>query len=240
MRGRDSEDGLVVAEGPHLLEEALGGHWRIVQLVTTAAGRSKHEELLERAQAEVVEVSARAFESVSATEHSQQLLTLLQPDVWAWEDLVRHPALLIALDGIQDPGNAGTIVRSAEAFGATGVVFLKGCAHVANGKVLRASAGSIFRMPFLEGIGATDFLQEVQARGLALYALDARAEQTIDAIDVRRELALVIGNEGSGVGAELRTAAERVSIPTTKVESVNAAIACSIALFALQQQRNRT
>jgi TrmH family RNA methyltransferase len=236
--GRQTEDGFVVAEGPHLLQETLQGGWPIVQILTTPAGRSKYADLLQRADAEIVEAGARAFESITGTEHSQQVLALLKPRAWNWNDLSGYRTLIAVLDGIQDPGNAGTIIRSAEAFGATGVIFLKGSARVQNGKLLRASAGSIFRMPFLEGIAASEFLSNAQTNGLAVYALDMRAQKSIVEVDLTRPLALVAGNEGGGVSAELLSAAEAVAIPTTQVESVNAAVACSVALFTAQQQRS--
>jgi TrmH family RNA methyltransferase len=236
--GRPTDDGLIVAEGPHLVEEALRGVWTIVQIVTTSAGRDKYADLLQRADAEVVEVSARAFESVANTQHSQQILAVLYPRLWNWTDLAVRRTLIVALDGIQDPGNAGTIIRSAEAFGATGVVLLKGCAHLANGKLLRASAGSVFRTPSLEGVEVARFLSNVQRSGLALYALDAHAQLSVTAADLTRPLALVTGNEGSGVSPDVLSAAQRIAIPAAQVESMNAAVACSVALFAIQQQRN--
>jgi TrmH family RNA methyltransferase len=236
--GRPTEDGLVVAEGPHLLQEALQSAWPIIQVLTTPAGRVKYADLLQRANAEIMEAGARAFESIAGTEHSQQVLILLKPRAWNWNDLWGRRTLIAVLDGIQDPGNAGTIVRSAEAFGATGVIFLKGSARVPNGKFLRASAGSIFRMPFLEGIGVPEFLVNARASGLALYALDMRAQLSISAADLSRPLALAVGNEGSGVSAELLSEAEAVAIPASQVESVNAAVACSVALFTAQQQRS--
>jgi RNA methyltransferase, TrmH family len=236
--GRQTDEGLVVAEGPHLVEEARRGTWPIVYVVTTAAGRTRHAELLQQVDAQVVEVAPRAFESVTATEHSQQILALLKPRSWNWSDLMGRRSLIVALDGMQDPGNAGTIVRSAEAFGATGVVFLKGSAHVSNGKLLRASAGSVFRMPLLESVAIDEFLANVRTGELVLYALDVRAETPITAVDLTRPLALVAGNEGSGVSRELSLAAQCIAIPTKEVESVNAAVACSVALFAAQQQRS--
>ena len=199
--GRATEDGLVVAEGPHLLEEARTGAWRIAFVVTTPAGRSRHAELLARLDAELLEIAPRAFESITGMEHSQQILALLEPRKWNWLDLTSRHTLIVALDGIQDPGNVGTIIRSAEAFGATGVVFLKGSAHVSNGKVLRASAGSAFRMPFLESVAPEDFLEQVRAAQLTLYSLAARAETPIIAADLTGPLALIAGNEGAGVGS---------------------------------------
>jgi len=236
--GRATEEGLIVAEGPHLLQEAQRGTWRIAKIVTTPAGRSKHTTLLHRLDAELVEVGARAFESITGTQHSQQVLALLEPRTWNWTELKGRRTLIVALDGLQDPGNAGTIIRSAEAFGATGIVLLRGAAHVSNGKLLRASSGSVFRIPLLESVSIPDFLENVRASGIALYALDAHANTQLTAVDLTRPLALVAGNEGSGVSPELLSAAQSVSVPTGRVESLNAAVACSVALFAAQQQRS--
>jgi TrmH family RNA methyltransferase len=237
LAGRPTEDGLIVAEGPHLLEEALRGSWRVEQVLTTPAGRIKYADLLQRVDAEVVEVAGRAFESAADTQHSQQILALLKPRNWNWDELLGKTALLTVMDGIQDPGNAGTIVRSAEAFGATGLILLKGSAHVSNGKLLRASAGSIFRMPFIEGADPRELLRLAAENGLAIYTLHATASTGITAANLRRPLMLVAGNEGGGISPLLGEAGTQVSIPTRGVESLNAAVACSVALFTAQLQR---
>jgi RNA methyltransferase, TrmH family len=235
--GRPTDDGLLIAEGPHLLQEALRSNWSVVRIVTTPAGRRKYVDLLNRTDAEVIEVAARTFESAAETQHSQQILALIEPRDWNWNELLGETALVTVLDGIQDPGNAGTIVRSAEAFGATGVVFLRETAHVSNGKLLRASAGSMFRLPFIEGADPSELLRLATEYGVAVYTLDAAASTTISSADLRRPLMLVVGNEGSGVSELLAEAGTRVSIPTKGVESLNAAIACSVALFVAQLQR---
>jgi len=237
--GQPTDEGLIVGEGPHLLEEALGGTWRIEQVLTTPEGRDRYADLLCRVDAEVVEVSARALASTSATETTREVIALLRPRAWSWRDMIASSALVVALDGIQDPGNAGTIVRSAEAFGATGVVFLSGCAHVANGKLLRATAGSIFRVPFLEGIRPAELVEQTRAAGLKLYALAAQGESGLRETDLRGRLALAVGSEGAGISAELEAEAVGISIPTENVESLNAAVACSIALFEAQRQRRK-
>lgn len=237
--GRATEEGLVVAEGPHLLAEALRGEWAIEQVFVSVEGRQRYRDLLARTQAEIIEVSARALASAAETETPQNVITLVRPRAWAWGDVMRGPALTVVLDRIQDPGNVGTIVRSAEAFAATGVVLLKGCARVANGKVLRASAGSIFRIPFLEDVSAGNFMQNVGSSGLRVFALAAQGNQEIRSADLRGACAVVVGSEGSGVAPELRARAEGLSIPTATVESLNAAVACSIALYEAGQQRQR-
>lgn len=236
--GHPTQDGLLVAEGPHLIAEAERSPWRIERIFATARARNRDADLLARIDAEVVEVSARALASVASTETSQELLALLHPKNWTWDDLLTAPALVIALDRIQDPGNAGAIVRSAEAFGATGIVFLQGSVRISNGKFLRATAGSIFRLPYLEAITAAEFLARIQQRGLALYALAQHAPTRLADADMRAACALAIGSEGHGLAPGLLAHARPISIPAIQVESLNAAVACSIALFEAHRLRN--
>jgi len=237
--GRPTDSGLIVAEGPHLLAEALRGKWQIEQVFATPGARGRFADLLSRTDAEIVEISARAFESIAATETSQEVLALLRPSAGRWEELVAGRALIVVLDAVQDPGNAGTIVRSAEAFGATGVMLLRGCARVANGKLLRATAGSIFRLPFLEGWPPNEFLAVAERHKLMLYALDQTAGAGLSEADFRPPSALAVGSEARGIGAELANHMQRISIPTVNVESLNAAVACSIALFEAHRQRSQ-
>ena len=240
--GMPTERGLVVAEGPHLLEEVLrGGRWSVEQVLATGEARMRFADLLERAPAEIIEVSERAFRTLTAVEHSQGLLTLLKPPTWRWEDLrglLSQPAsLLLVLDGIQDPGNAGTIVRSAEAFGAAGFVLLKGSVRSSNGKFLRAAAGSLFRLPFLENLSAPEVLAEFNSQKTPLYALSAGGGQDVRQTDFSGSCALAVGSEGLGVRAAVMDRAIAVRIPTLHVESLNVAVACSIALFEASRQR---
>ena len=235
--GRPLEDGSLVIEGPHLVAEALRGGCTLRRVVTTAQGRERYAKLLERLQVEITEVSARAFAATASTETAQEILALAGWRPANWRKIAGPQALVVALDGIQDPGNAGTIVRSAEAFGASGVVLLEGTVRVANGKFLRATAGSIFRLPVLEAVKRVEFLEQARAFGLALYALSARGGASLYAADLRIPSTLVVGGEGNGVSAELLAASTALSVPARNVESLNAAVACSIALFETARQR---
>lgn len=236
--GRATEDGLIVAEGPHLLDEALRSEWRVAQVFATPRARDHHADLLSQADAELIEVSARAFASLASTGSTQEILALLQPRRWSWEDLTLSNTLVVVLDGIQDPGNAGAIVRSAEAFGATGAVFLEQCSRVANPKFLRATAGSIFRLPFLEDVAVTAVSKLIRQSKLQMYALSAGGKLPVTEADFRSGCALAVGSEGHGISPELLSQARAISIPTMKVESLNAAVASSIALFEAQRQRS--
>ena len=137
--------------------------------------------------------------------------------------------------------HAGSILRAADAFGATGIVFLKGSAGPFNPKTVRASAGSLFRLPFVHGMDAAPLLAVTSQRKLDLYAAvpahnaDARPPS---AADLRRPVALIIGNEARGVSKELRAVAADLSIPTGRVESLNAAVAAGILLYEAWRQRS--
>lgn len=237
--GKPTDSGYVAIEGPHLLAEALqpNSKWAVQHIFTTPAGHQRYAELLRNSAAQVTEVSARAFRSLSATEATQEIIALVQPPDWSWADLRSGAGVILVLDGMQDPGNAGTLVRSAEAFGAAGVIFLEGCVRIANGKFLRATAGSIFRIPFLEGISRPEMPAESINNHLPLYALAAGGRLSLGQVDFTRPCALVVGSEGQGVSSEMLASAQTIAIPTSNVESLNAAVAGSIALFEAARQK---
>jgi TrmH family RNA methyltransferase len=181
------------------------------------------------------------FQDLSGTETAQGVMALVKPPVWTVDQLFRGRPLALVLDGLQDPGNAGTILRTAEAFGATGAFFLKGSVSPFNPKTLRASAGSLFRVPYLFGVDAPLVRAALSQHRVELYAgVPARPGQPTRAladVDLTRPCGLIIGNEAHGVSAELRSAAMDVSIPTVGVESLNAAVAAGVMLYEARRQR---
>jgi RNA methyltransferase, TrmH family len=237
--GRAMDDGRIVIEGPHLLHEVLRSRWTLDQLIVTPNGLERHSQLVSKIRADVTEIPARAFEALAGTETSQEIMALVTPPRGTWADILNSSGLTLVLDGIQDPGNAGTMVRSAEAFGAGGLVFMEGSVHAANGKFLRATAGSIFRLPYLENQKRPHLMAQLRSRDLKLYSLAAEAGTALSQVDLRLPCAIVVGNEASGVSPELRACSEGLRIPTAQVESLNAAVACSIVLFEAARQRGR-
>ena len=226
-----------MAEGPRLLKEARRQHllgWTIDTILATPAGLDGLSDL--GSDVEIIEVSEDAFASAITTEHTQGVLSLLRPRTFEWTDLLGALPLVLVLNGIQDPGNAGTLIRSAEAFGATGVVLTAGSVRISNAKLLRATAGSILRLPYLEGLSTYDLISLARP-GLQLYALDSKGSETIHSIDLKRPCAFITGSEGHGISPELQAAAIAVQIPVRHVESLNAAVATSIALFEAAQRR---
>ena len=247
-RGGLTAQGWCVAETFHLLEEALRSDCEVKVVLAAESVRSAAEaQVGRRAGVQVVAVPDAVMQKVSTTRTSQGVVTLVRPPEWTFEQLFRGRALVVALDGMQDPGNAGAIVRAAEAFGATGAIFLKGSVSPYNPKTLRASAGSLFRVPFLHGMDAAAVLAAFGQAGshrekLRLYAAlparEGKASRSPAEADFTASCALIIGNEVRGVGPELRSAALDVSIPTAGVESLNAAVAAGILLYEARRQRS--
>ena len=235
-----------MAETFHLLEEALRSDVEVKMVLASDRALAAVDALVAHSGVKVVAVPDTVMRKVSATETSQGVVTLVEPREWTLEQLLRGPALVVVLDGMQDPGNAGAIVRAAEAFGATGVVYLKGSVSPYNPKTLRASAGSVFRVPFLHGMDAATMLTAFSdgpagEKPMQLYAAvptrEGKITRTPAQADLRTSCALIIGNEARGVSTELRAAAMDISIPTAGVESLNAALAAGVLLYEAKRQR---
>jgi TrmH family RNA methyltransferase len=240
--GSLTAEGWSVAETFHLLDEALRSPCEVKTVLAAESKRATVEAYGRRlAGAKVVVLPDALFNGIAATETSQGVMALVQPREWKFEQLVHGKSLVVVLDVLQDPGNAGTIVRAAEAFGATGVLFLKGTASPHNPKTLRASAGSLFRVPFLHGMATNTAVATLRQNGVKLFAAmpanSTVAAKALTATDLTGRCALIVGSEAHGVSGEWRTVAAGVSIPTVGVESLNAAIAASILLYEARRQR---
>ena len=241
-RGSLTAQGWCVAETFHLLEEALRSPCEVKTVLAAKSARLAVEALGRRlAGVKVVLLPDGLFAGIAATEHSQGVMALVQPREWKLEQLFKGKALVVVLDGIQDPGNAGTIVRAAEAFGGTGILFLKGSVSPHNPKTLRASAGSLFRVPFVHGVASATALATLRQNGIRLFAampaVSTTSADSLAATDFSGRCGLIVGSEAHGAGAEWRAAAAHISIPTVGVESLNAAIAASILLYEARRQR---
>jgi TrmH family RNA methyltransferase len=238
LRGTTTADGFAVAESFHLLEEALRSDCEIGAVFAAESVKSaveRHVGGLKKVR--VMVLPDELFRSISATEASQGVMALVRPPAWTLEQLFRGRSLVVILDGLQDPGNAGTIVRAAEAFGATGVVFLKGAVSPYNPKCLRASAGSIFRVPLVPAMDERLLLAAVEQRKLEMFALMPKGALEVGECNFSDKCAIIVGSEGRGVSERLRAKATDARIPTVGVESLNAALAAGIALYAARKQR---
>ncbi len=244
LRGSLTEKGLCAAESFHLLREALRSGRRVDSVIASERVQRAIEEQFGNDELSVALVPEQLFQTIATTEASQGVIALVEPPEWPIDRLFAGETLVVVLDGIQDPGNAGTIVRAAEAFAATGVMFLKGSVNPFNPKTLRASAGSLFRVPFVAALDPAIARAALQQNRIRVYAAMPHAGNGARPLHERpfherpklsRPCALVVGNEGRGVSEEFRTLAEAVSIPTAGVESLNASVAAAILLYEAYQ-----
>ncbi|MFZ5625422.1 MAG: TrmH family RNA methyltransferase [Gemmatimonadota bacterium] len=240
-RGRERR-GLVLAEGVRLVAEALAAgrpvHGAVVSpaLEATARGRALKASLAARG-ASLLEVTDEELAKLADTEHPQGVVAVVEPVAWTWEDIaLGGDSAVLVLDGVQDPGNVGTIARTAFGLGAAGLVALKGTAELTNPKVLRGSMGALFRLPAIAA-GDQALLTWLEANHVRLWVSAVGGETP------RRTapgpVAIVLGNEGAGVRDSLAAVAERrVGIPLAAgAESLNVAVAAGILLYEVMRER---
>lgn len=234
--------GLAAIEGEHLLREAIRSG---LAFKTAFFSTSRGAPDWLPGGIEQIELGDEVFASAVETRSPQGIAALVVPPVWRIEDAFagRGVTLLLVAVELQDPGNLGTLVRSAEAFGAAAVLTTHGTVSEWNQKALRASAGSVFRVPVVEV--TRDELRALKSRGVTVFAAVAPSGQDGDVqpaadTDLNSPCALMIGNEGAGLGDEwLSLADARITIPTPgQVESLNAAVAGSLLLYEASRQRS--
>ena len=240
-----SEGELCLIEGPKLLQEALRSGIEIVEVVAgtrwedALSSQPLLAELAGRGL-RVRSVADEILDSLSETETSQGLLALARRPRFDESALTsRDPALVVVAVGIQNPGNVGGLLRTAEAAGATGAYLTDGTADPLSWKALRGSMGSAFRLPHVRGGEAGAILKRLRAQGLKVVATVATDGVPYASVSFVQPTALVFGSEGPGLSAELLGHAdERVNIPLhPPVESLNVGVAAGILLFEAARQR---
>ncbi len=257
----------IAAEGPKLVEEGIRSGLEAEALLVSDSGERHLERILQAASASesgiprsrIFRTTDKLFESVAGTESPQGVAAFFQQPEWSFEDVMRGRAnqggayrseatLLVVMAMVQDPGNVGTIVRSAEAFGATGVIAGRGAADPWSPKALRASAGSALRLPLLRGLAIPVLLAQLRMARVKILAAGTRpgdgsrvkgANADASITDMRSACAVFIGNEGSGLPSEVEHAADQwIYISMNQdVESLNAGVAASVILFEAARQR---
>jgi len=208
--------GEIALEGPKQVADAIAAGWRPLAVVARSRGHAVAQQ--------EIELTAELFDALSETKNPQNVIALFERPVTNARDILgRRDTIAIALDGVQDPGNVGTIVRLAAAFDAAGVLLLPGCADPFGPKAIRASAGAILNVPV-----ASITPRELLDAQVPLVVADMHGA-TAD--PPARDAVLVFGNEGAGVSDELRRAASAIAIPMSdRVESLNVASSAAILL----------
>lgn len=231
------EQGLYVVEGYRMYREAP--EEQIERIYAASHFLEKHPEIRkEHPQAE--EVDDRVFSSISDTQTPQGILCVMRQHSWNMKKMLekKNPLLMILQD-LQDPGNVGTIFRTAEGAGADGIILTKNSVDIYNPKTIRSTMGSIYRVPFFYTDRIEDVLGELMVHDVRTFAAHLNGERDYDREDYRRGTAFFIGNEGNGLTDELANMADRlIKIPMCgQLESLNAAMASGILMYEAARQR---
>ena len=215
------------------------------ELVEKERGRALVEVL--QAKCPLYEISAALAKKVAATDTPQGIFLVAEQQKKSLPQMAEHlqqaaarKPLLVVLDGVQDPGNAGTIIRTADAVGADGVILTKGSVDVFSDKTVRATMGSLFHLPVVTDVSAEEVAAFAQATGCQLLAtaLDEQAKPHF-AVDFGKGSLIAFGNEGGGVSEELLVAAEKVYIPMYgEAESLNVGVSSAVVLYEAVRQRH--
>lgn len=242
-RGELTADGYCAIEGVRIVEEAIRSGLKFRAVFFSKSGENKAERLLPQlaAYVETLLLPDKLFASAVPSDTPQGVAALVKCRQFTLDDILTRVQTgpLLAIAGIQDPGNLGTMLRSAEAFGACGVVLGDGTANPFNSKVVRASAGSVFRLPLVRAHLA-GVLGTFREHGLRLFSTSSHKGTHVHEVKFDAPSAIFIGSEGTGFPRELITEMdEMIAIPhSPNVESLNAGVAASIVLYEVARQRS--
>ena len=245
-RSERTADGYCAVDGLRIVEEAIRSGLRFRAVLFKESAENLAERLLPQigAQVETLLLPDKLFDGIVPSETPQGVAALVRIKEFSVDDIIERLQVgpVVVVVGLQDPGNLGTILRSAEAFGSEGVVLGEGTVSPFNSKVIRASAGSVFRLPVVlaKSAGGTEEISgKLRGAGVRLIATSSHKGTPLDQAKLTGPAAVFIGSEGSGLARNLMAQVdELVAIPhTPQVESLNAGVAGSIVLYEAARQR---
>jgi RNA methyltransferase, TrmH family len=254
---RDKQS-LFVVEGTHLVQEALR-HGAKIQVIAYSIERGIPEELREwydegevaeaapgnatpKSRVEWIGVSEAVLAKCTDTQTPQPVFAVVGKSEHGIDALLRlEGSLVVVVDGVQDPGNLGTIIRSADAVGADGVLLGRGTVDLYNPKTVRSTMGSLFHLPIIE-VELPELLSQASERGIQVLGTSLQASSTCYEADLRPATWIIVGNEGRGVSPEVSNIVTRnVIIPIPgHAESLNVAMATTVLLYEALRQRRFT
>ena len=233
-----SRQDVFLAEGVKMFREVPRERLEKVYVSAGFYQNPQHMQLLTNVDYEVV--SDSVFDTISDTRTPQGILCLVKQFHYERKDLTKGELpLCMVLENLQDPGNLGTIFRTAEGAGVTGILLSRDSVDLYNPKVIRSTMGSVYRMPFYYADDLHAVLREWKTQGIALYAAHLKGKHTYDCEDYRKPSAFLIGNESQGLTEETASLANHyIRIPMSgQVESLNAAVAAAILMYEARRQK---
>lgn len=224
--------GQYLVEGEKVIRDALEAGQKVCHVIMAEDCRSAY-----RFSCPTVYMEKRLFQKIAQTAASQGILAVVEKGTMDRESFSRaigtKSGNVVLLDRLQDPGNIGTIIRTADAAGYSGVMTIKGTADLYSPKIVRAAAGSLFRMPFFSADSPREAVSILEAAGKKILATGFDTELYYYDVDMKRDIGLIIGNEGNGISPELmRLAHGIIKIPMTgSIDSLNASVAAGILMY---------
>lgn len=239
---REEQQAFVI-EGIKMFEESRDGG----QLIKAYVSESFYQDIINRKPEYFLEtpyeiVTDSVFKEMADTLTPQGIMAIVKKPEYSLKDIISHPkANLVLLEDIRDPGNLGTIVRTAEGAGVTGIVLSKTSVDMYNPKVIRSTMGAIYRMPFVYAEDFLSTLKEIKNNQVSIYGAYLTAAVSYDEIDYSGNCAILVGNEANGLSKEAASLTDKnIIIPMEgKVESLNAAVAAAILMYEVNRQRRK-
>ena len=238
--------GLFMIEGARLAEEGIKSGWTIFAcLYTEEAEKNKRIqailELVANKGCRMILIPSSIYNKITDTEQPQGIMLLIEKRVFTIEELLVKPSthLIVVLDGLQDPGNVGTVIRTADAVGCSGVITI-GSADLFAAKTVRASMGSLFHVSVIESSSRSGIIASLRKARVNILATALDSSTVYFEADLRKAVAVIFGNEGQGVSDEMLAGADgRLNIPIYgQAESLNVAVSSAVILYeALRQRR---
>jgi TrmH family RNA methyltransferase len=231
---------LFLIEGVRAVDEAFKKNLNVRDVLVSERFLDEHADELAAFELDhVTVVDERLFKESAMTTTPSGILAVAEMPLFKMDELFKQNKPLVVVNAVQDPGNLGTIMRTALAASAGGMILIRGTVDPFNPKVVRSAMGSLFALPIVWDVAYEQAMDELRRRGIKIIACDASADRYIFDIDLTGSIALVFGNEGNGFAAgQLEQVDEVVSIPMNpQSESLNVAMSAAVALFNVVQQR---
>ena len=244
LKKNRQEQGLFFIEGIKFVDEALKENADIVKIVISENLNQVKggNEILSRISTmglEIYTLPQKLFKGISDTESPQGILAVIKAKQYLLTELICNSNFIILLDCIQDPGNLGTIIRTADAAGVTGIIISEGCVDLYNPKVLRSTMGSVFRVPIFHSNDLVDTINVLKKSGVKIYTTHLSSSTNYCELEEVENIGVVVGNEANGVSEAVVLQTDLlIKIPMPgKAESLNAAVAAGIIMFEIVKKK---
>lgn len=230
-----------VIEGEKLIEDAIESRAEFEKFLVSESFYKKSTDFMIRLNSknDVYVLKDNLFKAIKTTETTQGILAVVKMPLSYFQGFsIKNKKFLLILEDIQDPGNMGTIIRTADAFGVDGLLVSNGCVDIYNPKVVRSTMGGIFRVPICKFDKIEEIIVLLKGNGIEVYASSLETKNSIESVIFNKKTALIIGNESNGVSKKvLKEVDKRVKIPISeKTDSLNAAVATGILVYEIKRQ----